>query len=369
MGPTHTEALRRLNIPVVGILGSSPEKSQRAAQALGLARAYGSFDEILDDGNVSVVHITTPNRLHFETVRAAMLVGKHVLCEKPLTMTSHESVQLLEVERQTGVVAGVNYNIRFYPLNLEARERVRRGDIGDVFTIHGGYIQDWLLYPSDYNWRVLASEGGAVRAIGDIGTHWMDLVQFITGLEIEAVMADLHTVHRVRRKPQGEVETFKGKMEQQATSEVLIDTEDAGSVLLRFAGGARGVLHVSQVNAGRKNRLHWEIAGSEGALAWDGEHPNELWLGSRTQPNSLLIKDPGMLSETARTYAGYPGGHAEGYPDSFKMLYKAFYGYLEAGDYAAARPFPSFAEGHREMLLCEAIHRSHLEERWAPVQQ
>lgn len=369
MGPTHTEALRRLGIPVVGILGSTPEKSQRSAASLGIPRGYADFDELLADPAVTCVHITTPNRLHFETVRAALQAGKHVLCEKPLTLTSAESAQLLEIERTSGVVAGVNYNIRYYPLNIEARERVRKGDLGDVFTIHGGYIQDWLLYPTDYNWRVLAGEGGQVRAIGDIGTHWMDLVQSITGLEIEAVFADLLTVHPTRMRPTGEVETFKGAVEsQQATIPVPIETEDCGSILLRFKGGARGMLYVSQINAGRKNSLRWEIAGSRGSMAWDGERPNELWLGSREHANGLLLKDPGMLSEGARIYAGYPGGHAEGYPDSFKMLFKAFYGYLDAGDFSAPKPFPTFAEGHREMLLCEAIYRSHVEQRWVTVE-
>ncbi len=370
MGPTHTEALRRLGIPVVGILGSSPAKSQRAAQALGLAKAYRSFDEIVDDADVSAVHITTPNRLHFSTVQAALQAGKHVLCEKPLTMTAAESAQLLALEQRLGatVVAGVNYNIRFYPLNIEARARVQQGEIGDVLTIHGRYVQDWLLYPTDYNWRVLAAEGGQVRAIGDIGTHWLDLAQHLSGLEVEEVMADLQTVHTTRYRPLGEVETFQGPRDAPAASlPVAIDTEDAGSVLLRLRGGARGVLHVSQMAAGRKNSLRWEIAGSEGALAWDGEAPNELWLGRRSQPNGVLIKDPALMSSAARAYAGYPGGHAEGYPDSFKMLFKAFYDYVAAGDYAAPKPFPTFADGHREMLLCEAIFRSHNEQRWVRV--
>lgn len=369
MGPTHTEALRRLGIPVVGILGSSPEKSQRAAESLGLPRAYADFDELLADRAVQAVHITTPNRLHFATARAALEAGKHVMCEKPLAMTAAESAELVRVAAGSGAVAGVCYNIRFYPVNIEAREKVRRGDIGDVFTIHGGYIQDWLLYPTDYNWRVLAAEGGDVRAIGDIGTHWMDLVQSITGLEIEAVCADLQTVHPVRMRPQGEVETFAGKLNgQQATDPVEIATEDAGSVLLRFKGGARGLLHVSQINAGRKNSLRWEVAGAKGAIAWDGEHPNDLWMGSREHANEVLIKDPGMMSPAARTYIGYPGGHAEGYPDTFKMIFKAFYNYIDAGEYSAPPPFPTFADGHREMLLCEAIFRSHRAQRWVTVE-
>lgn len=368
MGPAHTEALRRLGIRVVGILGSTPEKSRRAAASLRLDKAYATFEEILADDDVQAIHITTPNRLHHATAKAALQVGKHVLCEKPLAMTAAESADLVAVEKGAGAVGAICHNIRFYPLIVEARQRVRRGDLGDIFTIYGGYVQDWLLYPTDYNWRVLAEEGGQVRAIGDIGTHWMDLVQSITGLEIESVFADLQTVYATRNRPLGEVETFKGRGAPQETQPVSITTEDGGAVLLRFKGGARGSMVVSQMVAGRKNSLHWTIAGTKGALYWDGESPNELWLGSREQPNGILIKNPALMSAAASTYAAYPGGHAEGYPDSFKMIFKAFYGYLAAGDFAAPRPFPTFADGHREMLLCDAIFKSHTEQRWVTVE-
>ena len=371
MGPAHTEALRRLGIRVVGILGSSPEKSRRAAQELGLAKGYSNFEEILDDSEVQAVHITTPNRHHHATTKAALLAGKHVLCEKPLSMTSAESADLVEVAAQVaqrGVAAGVCYNIRYYPANLDARARVRAGEIGDVFTINGRYIQDWLLYPTDFNWRVLAEDGGQVRAIGDIGTHWMDLMQSITGLEIESVFADLQRVYPVRYRPQGESHTFTGKLDPTIpTTPVEISTEDAGNVLIRFKGGARGVMHVSQMSAGRKNSLRWEICGSEGALAWDGENPNELWIGHRNAPNEVLLKNPVLMSPAVRPFADYPGGHAEGYPDTFKMTFRSFYGYIAQGDFAAPVPFPSFEDGHREMLLCEAIYRSHVEERWVTV--
>ena len=219
--------------------------------------------------------------------------------------------------------------------------RVRAGEIGDVFSIVGGYVQDWLLYPNDYNWRVLASEGGELRAVADIGTHWLDLVQSITGLKVEAVCADLKTVFPVRQRPMGEVETFSGKTSaQESTEPVNIGTEDMGAVLLRFSNQARGVLWVSQLTAGRKNGLHFEIAGSKNALWFEGQRPNELWIGHRNEPNELLYKDPGLMSESVRPYIGYPGGHNEGYPDSFKMLFKAFYDYIDAGDFGAPPPFP-----------------------------
>ncbi len=368
MGPAHIEALRRLGIPVVGVLGSSPAKSQAFAERMGVPKAYADFEELLADRDVQAVHLTTPNRWHFETAKAALLAGKHVMCEKPLAMNSTESAELVEIAKSVNLAAGVNYNYRFYPICLEARERARSGVLGPIHAITGGYVQDWLLYPTDYNWRVLASEGGSLRAVADIGTHWLDLVQSITGLQVEAVCADLHTIHPVRQRPKGEVETFSGKVAAvDAHEEIPIETEDLGAVLLRFQGGARGVLWVSQVTAGRKNRLSFEISGAEQALWFDGERPNELWIGQRNQPNGLLFKDPGLLGETARSFTGYPGGHNEGYPDSFKMCFKAFYDYIAAGDFAATPFFPTFAEGHHEIVLCEAILKSHREQRWVTV--
>lgn len=368
MGPAHLEGLRRLGIDVVGILGSTPEKSTAAAARLGLRKGYADFAELLDDDDVTVVHLTTPNRVHFATARDAMLAGKHVLCEKPLAMNARESAELVDLAAESGVVAGVNYNIRYYPLNLEARERVRRGDLGDVFSMYGSYVQDWLLYPTDYNWRVLADEGGELRAVADIGTHWMDLLQSITGLSIQAVYANLTTVHPVRQRPTGEVETFSGKVQAvEATVPIEIDTEDCGSILLRLSNGGVGNLWVSQLTAGRKNSLRYEISGTEGALAWNSEEPNTLWLGHRNSPNQQLIRDPGLVTAAARAYITYPGGHNEGYDDTFKQCFHAFYGYLAAGDFSAPRPFPTFEDGHHEIVLCEAILASHREQRWVEI--
>ena len=367
MGPAHTEALRRLGINVVGILGSSPEKSKEAATALGIPKAYRAYDEILADDDVQVIHITTPNRFHFEQASRALQAGKHVLCEKPLAMTSTESAELVDLAKQSGLVAGVNYNIRFYPLNIEARARIKQGDLGDIHSVSGGYVQDWLLYPTDYNWRVLADEGGALRAVTDIGTHWLDLAQTITGLTVEAVLADLTTIHPTRFRPKEAVQTFAGPDQAEATQPIDIDTEDFGAILLRFKGGGRGSLWVSQVTPGRKNCLRYEIAGAKGALAWNSEHPNDLWLGHRSRPNELLPRDPSLVSEAAQRFITYPGGHNEGYGDSFKQCFKAFYDYLADGDFSAPPPFPTFAEGHHEILLCEAILKSHQEQRWTTV--
>ena len=296
MGPVHTEALRRVGVEVVGILGVDNNESTRAAKNLGIPKAYTSLDDVLADKNVDAVHITTPNNLHFPMAKAALKAGKHVMCEKPLAMDTKETAELVALAKETGLAAGVNYNLRFYPLCLQAKEMVKSGEVGDVFSIVGSYVQDWLLFSNDYNWRVLSKEGGAVRAVGDIGTHWLDMVQTITGTKVIEVLADLKIVHPIRQRPKGEVETFSGKVDQvQATEDISIDTEDCGSMMLRFDNGAKGCLWVSQMTAGRKNCLRYEISGSQKALYWDSESPNEVWIGYRDKANERLLKDPALL--------------------------------------------------------------------------
>jgi predicted dehydrogenase len=366
IGPVHLEALRRLGVPVAGVLGSTPERGRLAAQQLGLPRAYASLAELLADASVQVVHITSPNRHHFAQVCACLDAGKHVVCEKPLAMTSAETAEL--VRRAAAVpqlVTAVNYNVRFYPLCQEARARLANDSLGAIHHVSGSYFQDWLLHETDFNWRVLAEEGGALRALADIGTHWLDLLHMITGLEVEQVCADLATCLPVRQRPIGSVETFQsGRAAAQATTPVAINTEDYGSVLLRFRGGARGVFSVSQVTAGRKNCLRWEVAAARGALHWNSERPNELHLGYRGRPNEILVRDPALLSSAAQPWADYPGGHNEGFPDSFKQLFKAIYAAI-AGQ--GSQPYPTFADGHREVVLCEAILQSQREGRWIGV--
>jgi predicted dehydrogenase len=370
IAPVHVEGLRRAGIAIAGIAGSSPDRARATAERLGLPRGYESFDELLADEHVDVVHLTTPNRFHFQQATAALRAGKHVLCEKPLAMNSRETAELVRLAQSSGRTAGVCYNVRFYPLCLEAAERVRRGETGDLYHVTGSYAQDWLFHPTDFNWRVQAEEGGALRAVADIGTHWLDLVQFITGRNVVAVCADLHTVLPLRQRPRGGAETFSGKLPTKAETEpIRITTEDFGCVMLRFQGGARGTVWVSQVMAGRKNCLRFELAGSKQAFAWESERPNELWIGHRDQANELLIRDPALLSAAARRHADYPGGHNEGFPDTFKQLFRAFYDYCAAGDPAAPPTFPTFADGHREALLCEAVLQSAHESRWVTIQE
>jgi predicted dehydrogenase len=369
IGPVHVEGLRRAGVHVAGIVGSSPDKSQLAAEQLGLPRGYATLDDVLADPAVDSVHLATPNRLHFAQATAVLRAGKHVLCEKPLAMTSAETAELVRIAAESARAAGVAYNIRFYPLCHEAAARVADGSLGNVLHVTGSYVQDWLLYDTDFNWRVMAEDGGNLRAVADIGTHWLDLVQFITDRKITAVCADLRTVHPTRQRPRSGVETFSGKgSAPRETEPIAVTTDDCGCVMLRFDNGANGCLWVSQTTAGRKNCLRFEVAGSQQSFAWNSEMPNELWIGHRDRPNETLIRDPALMSTSARAVANYPGGHNEGFPDTFKQLFRSFYGYVAAGDFTAPPPFPSFADGHREVLLCEAVLRSHREQRWITIE-
>ena len=372
IGPAHIEALRRLGIPVTGIVGSSPERAQPKADALRLDTVYSSYEELLADARVNVVHITSPNHLHYPQAKAALEAGKHVVCEKPLAMDTNESAELVALAQAKELVNAVNFNIRFYPLAHQAKSMVQGGAIGDVYIVQGSYLQDWLLYASDWNWRLEPGLGGALRAVADIGSHWLDLMTFITGKRIEAVFADFQTFLPVRQKPKSAIDTFTGKLHSAAEAVVEteaqpIHTEDYATILLRFAGGARGVVTVSQVSAGRKNRLYFEINGAKSSLVWDSERPNELLIGHRERPNELLLKDPSLLSNEARQFASYPGGHNEGFPDTFKQLYSAIYRYIEKGDYRAPADFPTFADGHYELQLGAAILQSARTEQWVHV--
>jgi predicted dehydrogenase len=368
IGPAHIEGLRRNGITVLGLAEENQELAQQKAALLGVPRSYGSLAEMLADPDIDVVHLATPNHLHHPHAKAVLLAGKHVVCEKPLSMTSEQSGELVQLAAGKKLVNAINFNIRMYPLAHQARSMVQSGELGDLFILQGSYLQDWLLLPTDWNWRLEPEFGGSLRAVGDIGSHWLDLLTFITGLHVEEVYADFKTFHPIRKKPARPVETYTGKL---LTPEDYIDqpiqTEDYATIILHYENGVRGVLTVSQVSSGRKNRLFYEINGSKSSLGWDSEKPNELWIGHRSEPNQVLLKDPSLLSPEARAVTSYPGGHNEGFPDTFKQLYAKVYDYILAGDYNKVPDFPTFADGHYEMLLCEAIERSARKKAWVKV--
>lgn len=362
IGAVHVEALRRLGIEVVGVVGSTPER----ARAKTLAPVIDSYDALLDDDYVDVVHLTTPNHLHYPQVKQALEAGKHVVCEKPLALTTEQSAELVDLAERSGLVHCTNFNIRFYPQVQQARALVRDGVVGEVWNVHGGYLQDWLLLPSDWNWRLEPGKGGDLRAVADIGSHWLDLTQFVVDRRVESLLADLATTIPVRRRPAGEIETF-ASADDIEREDAAMRTEDFAHILLRFEGGARGALVVSQVSAGRKNSLRFEVDGSRGALAWDSERNEELWLGHRGKPNELLLRDPAMFAPEARARSGLPGGHAEGFAETFKELYRTVYAAVAAGAPPDRPDYPTFADGHWENVLGDAVALSNRERGWVEV--
>ena len=366
VGRAHIEALRRLGIPLVGVLGSSSERGEVTRAALHLPRAYRSLQELAEDREVDVVHVCTPNHLHFAQASTMLRASKHVMCEKPLAMDTSQSATLINLAQRCQRVGGVSYNLRYYPLCQEARALISQGAIGQPRLARGGFLQDWLLYSTDWNWRLETQLGGELRAVSDIGTHWLDLVMWLTGQKVVEVCADLATVIPVRKRPRGPVETFTRAADAER-DDVKIATDDYASVLLRFENNLRGVMTVSQVSAGRKAFLEFEVNGSEGSLAWNSEAPNHLWIGRRDQANQQLLKDPALMSPGARAYAAYPGGHTEGYADTFMQLFQDFYGYIQESPCLDPPTFPTFQTGHDELILCEAIAISARERRWLPV--
>lgn len=364
IGTVHVWALRRLGVDLRGVLGSSPERGAAAAAGLGVA-SFDSLEALCADEAVRVVHVTSPNHLHFAQVKALIAAGKHVICEKPLTMTAAESAELVDLAEKSGLICAVCYNTRFYPLNQQARGMVEAGELGELRLITGHYVQDWLAKPTDWNWRLEGDKGGALRAVGDIGTHWADLTSFIAGEKPVEVLAELTTFLKEREKPTGPVETFTAATGE--TEAVQVTTDDTALILLRYASGARGSVTVSQVSPGRKNTMRWDIAGSKAGAEWQSEMPDHLWIGHRDGPNQILQRDAALMNATGAAAASLPGGHVEGFADTFFALFRQVYGDILAGTRQAASTWASFADGHFEMQFCEAVLESSRRGAWVKI--
>lgn len=367
IGVAHIEALRRLGIGVGGVAGSSPDRARAKADVLGIDRVYDGVEEMAQDPTIDVIHIATPNYAHAEQAKIAFDGGKHVVCEKPLALSSDDTAELVARAAESGLVNAVCFNIRFYPANHQAMAMVAHGDIGDPRFITGSYHQDWLLLETDWNWRLQPDEAGRLRAVADIGSHWLDLTRFISGRHVTEVMADLHTLVPVRRHPAGPVETFAAVDETQDLVTEEMTSDDAAGILLRFEGGARGAVTISQVSAGQKNSLRYEIAGSESALRWFSAQPDDLFVGHRGRANEILSRDPGLYAPEAASLIGYPGGHVEGFPDTFRALFSQVYADVAAGSPSERPRYPTFADGHDAVLVTDAIARSHDTQSWVEV--
>lgn len=364
MGRVHLEAVLRLgSVDVRAVCGRREETAAALARAFGVAGISTDYRSLLEDPDLDAVHVCTTNRLHTPIARAALEAGKHVLVEKPLATSAADARSLAALATDKRLRNCTCHNLRYYPMVQQMRRMREAGELGEILVAQGTYSQDWLLYDTDWNWRADPAENGPSRALADIGSHWCDMAEHITGLKITSLNADLLTCHPTRKQPKGQVETFAGKsLAPGDYTEFPITTEDFAAVMFRMGSATRGAFTVSQISAGRKNRLNIEIYGSRGGVAWDQERPNELWVGRREGPNEVLVKDPALMSESARSYADMPGGHAEGYPDTFKQVFRRFYESIL--DPAASPEYPLFADGARQLEIVEAELRSHQDRSW-----
>ncbi|MDF2876939.1 MAG: dehydrogenase [Clostridia bacterium] len=362
IGNAHVEALRRLGgVDVVAITDTYGAKEK--AEVLGIENYYNDYKKMIDECSLNVVHICTPNATHYEIATYAMTRGVHVVCEKPLSTTVEDAKQMLRLAKENNVIHAVNFNNRFNPMVYEMKNIIEKYELGDIFSIHGCYVQDWLLYPTDYSWRLETALSGATRAVADIGSHWMDMAEFISGLKITQVFANLATFHPIRKKPLKPIQSFASHLEEMIYEDIPIHTEDFATLIFRFDNGAVGNVVLSQMFAGRKNKIVISIGGAKQALEWDSEKSNELWIGKRDGYNQVAVKDPSLVSDRTRQTINFPGGHVEGFPDTIKQnfakIYRAIDGYEE--DYA------KFEDGLKQMVLCEKIIESSSLSKWVEV--
>ncbi len=367
VGRVHLEGIRRLGfVQIYGIGEPQIEKAQKLGAEFGAEKVVADYRRLLEDPAVEAVHVCTPNALHFPIAAEALKAGKHVLCEKPLSTSVENARKLVDLAREHKRRNCTFHNLRYYPMVQHMRRMREDGDLGEILVVQGTYSQDWLLLDTDYNWRIEAKDNGPSRCLADIGSHWCDMAEHVTGMRISSVCADLQTYHKTRRKPKGPIETFAGKM---LTAEDYVaypvDTEDFGAVIFRMGDRVRGTFTASQVSAGRKNRLSIEIYGTKGGVAWDQERPDELWIGQRNTNNQIIVKDPSLLKERARSYADLPGGHSEGYDDTFKQVFRRFYNSI--GDPAMEPEYPQFVDGLRQLTILESEIESSRKRAWVDV--
>jgi len=367
MGRVHLEALRRVEfVDVAAIAGRELARAKRLGAGFGVETVVDDYRKLLEDVTIDAVHICTPNVMHYQMAKDSLLAGKHVLCEKPLSVSVEEAQELVRLARERSLRNCVCHNLRYYPMVQQIRRMREDGDLGEVLVVQGTYSQDWLLHETDWNWRIDAKAGGALRAMGDIGSHWFDMAEHLTGLRVRSLCADLQTFHPTRKMPKQSVETFGGKLLTAADVEdTPVHTEDFGAVLFRMGERARGAMTASEVSAGRKNHLSIEIYGTKSSVRWDQERPDELWIGQRNSPNQMIVKDPSLLKKAAAGYADLPGGHSEGYDDTFKQIFRRFYASI--ADPKSPLEYPQMTDGLRQMRIMEAELESHSNRRWVDL--
>jgi predicted dehydrogenase len=366
MGRVHLEAVRRTKgAEVSAVVGRSEEAARRLGDGFFVLSVKTDYHEVLRDSAIDAVHICTPNAQHFSMAKDALESGKHVLCEKPLATSAREAEELVSLAAKKKLRNCVCHNLRYYPMVQQMRQLREAGELGEILVVQGTYSQDWLLYDTDWNWRVDPKASGPSRCMADIGSHWFDLAEHLTGLRITSVCADLQTFHRTRKKPKHAVETFANKlMGAEDYVETPVETEDFGAVVFRMGNRTRGCMSASQVSAGRKNGFSMEIYGSKSSVAWNQERPDELWVGHRDSGNAIFVKDPSLLMPGARSFADLPGGHSEGYDDTFKQVFRRFYASITSTD---TPEYPQFVDGLRQLTILDAVLESNRTRKWLDV--
>ena len=366
IGAAHVEALRRLGYVDVVAVANHNNGAQKAKE-LFVEQGYDDYREMIDKESLDAVHICTPNNTHYEMAMYAMEHGVNVMLEKPFTMTIEEAEKLCSYAKEHQIVTGVNHSLRMNPQVQQMKAMVQSGEVGDIYAVTGCYLQDWLYLDSDWSWRLEPELSGKTRAFSDIGTHCIDMVENITGQRAVEVLAEFEIVHKNRKKPKKQVATFSGMaLRPEDYEDVPIKTEDWCSILFRFENGAIGSVNVSQVTAGRKNQQVISISGSKCALHWDSEDSQELWIGRRETFNQKAPKDPSILSKAAQSVIGYPGGHVEGFPDTFKMQFEKYYQSVLNKD-TSKKDFANFEDGLREMILNERVYESAQKRAWVKI--
>jgi predicted dehydrogenase len=372
VGPHHIEAVRRLGfVEIAALADANLELARQKAAQLFVPRAYGTYQELVADPEIDVVDIATPTWLHHRIALAAIAAHKHVMVDKPMATTALEAREMRAAAREANVVNAVTFNYRYFPLVQHARALIRRGETGQVRFVHGHYMQEWLLYETDYSWRLERDKAGPACVVGDAGAHWFDLAQHLTGLRVVSVLADLTTAIKTRKRPVGQWREAFAANSSGETEDFTVTVDDLSSVVLRFDNGAVGNFFGCQLCAGHKNDLRIEINGARSSLAWEQERPNELWIGRRDSGNQTLLKDPALLDPSVRHYAALPGGHNEGWPDAFRNLMRNVLTFIAEGrDPASAdgELFPTFETGYRVAAIVDAAVRSQQQgSRWVEV--
>jgi predicted dehydrogenase len=359
VGVIHIEALRRLGfVDVVAICERGDAKSK--AESLYVENGYNDYKKMIDEENLDFIHICTPNITHYEITKYALLKNVNVVLEKPMTFNSDEAKELVELASQKKLVCAVNYHNRLYPATAYIRDIISKGEIGDVISINGMYVQDWLLYDTDYSWRLIGKESGSTRTVADIGSHWVDLIEYLSGEKIVSVLAEFKIVHPVRKKAVGDVESFS-IVEAKEYKEFKIDTEDIVTLMFKLSNGAIGTALFSQMVAGKKNKIDVLISGTKASVEWNLENHEEVIIGNRKKPNQIIKKDNLMMNKFTGLF-DYPSGHLEGYADAFKQVFKQVYTNTKNPSYA------SFYDGYRQMVINEKIYESAKSRSWIDIE-